>query len=393
MSLPLCVDTQETLSKTSIPGFAPLMHLCSALAVSDQQDIIIIGAGLIGLCSADALAARGARVQVIDARPGPCEGTSFSNSGMIHPSQAMCWEPAALQSPDLARAQLDAARVTARLGERSKTLLLDKIKSLGLPMRASGCVQLHADLDAARTAQTEYNEIGIKANILINEQDTFGQVACQFPDDSSGDARAFGCALAADLDLRGVSFLYGAADLDIRQSGGRFFVRTSKGVSSAEHLVVAAGFSSVDCLARLGVRLQLNPVAGAAADFDLPEDRDDLPTCPIMDTHSRSALTIFEDRVRISGGWNLKDPGPLIARWREIAPGLMLRLGKPRSTWTGLRPVSPVGRPYISSASVPNLWVNTGHGHMGWTLCAGSGELLADLLLGEHQDRRFAFSG
>jgi len=369
------------------------MHLCRALAVSEKYDIIVIGAGLIGLCSVDALAARGARVQVIDARPGPCEGTSFSNSGMIHPSQAMCWEPTTSRSLDLARAQLDAARVTARLGERSKTLLLARMKSLGLPLRAPGCVQLHSDLDAARTAQSEYNEIGIQANILMNDRETFKRAACQFPNDGSGDARAFGCALAANLEARGVSILYGAEDLDVRRSDDRFFVRTSKGQSSANHLVVAAGTSSVDCLARMGIRLQLNPVAGAAADFDLPDESDDLPTCPIMDAQSRSALTVFEDRVRISGGWGLNDPASLIDRWHEIAPGLLLRLGEPRSTWTGLRPVSPVGRPYISGTSIPNLWVNTGHGHMGWTLCAGSGALLAELLFGDHQDRRFAFSG
>ena len=195
------------------------------------------------------------------------------------------------------------------------------------------------------------------------------------------------------MAARGVSFDYGAADLDIRRNDGHFSVRSSKGVASSQHLIIAAGVNSVECLARLGVRLQLNPVAGAAADFDRPEETDDFPSCPVMDTQSRSALTVFEDRIRISGGWGLDNPASLIERWRQIAPGLMLRLGLPRSSWTGLRPVSPVGRPYISGTSVPNLWVNTGHGHMGWTLSAGSGELLAGLLFGEHQDRRFAFSG
>ena len=361
--------------------------------MSDQQDIIIIGAGLIGLCTADALAARGARVCVIDARPGPCEGTSFSNSGMIHPSQAMSWDLAQTQSPDLARAMTDAARVTARLGERSKELLLEKTKSLGLPQRAPGCLQLYPDIDSARAAQAGYNDIGIAANILIDPLDTFGMAACQFPNDASGDARAFGCALAADLDARGVSFVYEAGDLDIRQSEGRFFVRTAQGVFNAEHLVIAAGAQSVECLERLDVRLQLNAVSGAAADFALPAETDDLPACPIMDAQSRSALTVFSDRVRISGGWGLDDPASLLERWRDIAPGLMLRLGQPRSTWSGLRPVSPVGRPYISGTSIPKLWVNTGHGHMGWTLCAGSGELLAEMIINGQKDNRFAFSG
>lgn len=369
------------------------MHLCSPRAVTDQRDIIIIGAGLIGLCTADALAERGARVQIIDARSGPCEGTSFSNSGMIHPSQAMSWEPQEIRSSALARARADAASVTLQLAERSKQLLIQKMKSLGLPQRAAGCRQLYADVDAARDAQSTYKALGIKADVLMHPVDTFGMAACQFPDDASGDARAFGCALAADLAKRGVSFVYDAANLNFRAGEDEFFVSSSKGVLKSDHLVIAAGAGSPECLARLDVRLQLKSVAGAAADFALPEDKTDLPFCPIMDTQSRSALTVFEDRVRISGGWDMTDPASLVARWRDIAPGLMLSLGQPISTWTGLRPVSPVGRPYISGTSMPNLWVNTGHGHMGWTLCAGSGELLAKLLIDGVKDRRFAFAG
>lgn len=361
--------------------------------MSSQHDIIIIGAGLIGLCTADALATKGARVQVIDARPGPCEGTSFSNSGMIHPSQAMSWDLDETISSELARARLDAARVTTGLGERSKYLLIEKMKSLGLSPLSSGCLQLYADMDAASVAQSRYDDLGIKANILIDPIDTFGMVACQFPDDTSGDAREFGCALAADLKARGVKFTYDTVGLDIRQSESQFFVRTSHEIHTSEHLVVAGGVQSADCLSRLGVRMKLEPIAGAAADFALPKITDDLPSCPVMDAQSRSAMTVFTDRVRISGGWGLDNPEFLLERWRDIAPGLMLRLGQPRSTWTGLRPVSPVGRPYISGTSVKNLWVNTGHGHMGWTLCAGSGELLAEMLINKTTDKRFAFLG
>ncbi len=361
--------------------------------MSERQDIIIIGAGLIGLCTADALAARGADVHVIEARSGPCEGTSFSNSGMIHPSQAMSWEPAAAQAPDLVRARADAAYVTARLAERSKQILMEKIKSFGLPQRPLGSVQLHQDFETARAAQMEYDRLGIRADILINSSDTLDMPACFFPDDASGDSRVFGCALEADLVKRGVSFSYGALSLDIRQSENQFFVKTSKGIFRSEHLIIAAGADSPSCLAQLGLRLRLTPVAGAAADFALPEDQSSFPQWPVMDTQSRSALTIFEDRARISGGWNLTDPATLLDRWRDIAPGLMVQLGHPFSTWSGLRPVGPVGRPYISPTSIPNLWVNTGHGHMGWTLCAGSGELMADLLLDNAQDRRFAFAG
>jgi len=361
--------------------------------VTAETNIIIIGAGLIGLCTADALAARGARVHIIDVNSGPCEGTSYSNSGMIHPSQAYSWSPETAPTLEIARACEDAAYVSARLAERSKQILLGKMKSLGLPIRREGCLQLHADIESAREAQLEYNKLGIEADVLMNPVDTFGMAACHFTDDSSGDAYAFGCALADDLTGRGVSFTYDAADLDIKKADGQFYVKTSKGVFEADHLIVAAGSGSPACLEKLGIRLRIDAVAGAAADFALPEDLSDFPFCPIMDIQSRSALTVFEDRVRISGGWNITDPAPLLDRWRDIAPGLMFRLGDPLRTWTGKRPVSPVGRPYISGTSIPNLWVNTGHGHMGWTLSAGSGELLAEMILNGVVDGRFAFAG
>ena len=332
--------------------------------------------------------ARGASVSVIDARPGPCEGTSFSNSGMIHPSQARSWVPG--QSDFY---EVDAARVTADLGRRSRSLLLDQMARLGLPIPDHGCLQLHADFDAARLAQEGYDQIGITSNIVIDPIDSFGQAACQFPNDSSGDARAYGRALAQDLAARGVRFIYDAEDVDFRSADQEFNIRASTKHYKADHLILAAGIQTTELLAQANIRMQLQPISGAAADFDLPVERDDLPSCPVMDTLSRSALTVFEDRIRISGGWGVEDPSVLIQRWADIAPALMLRLGRPRSTWTGIRPVSPAGRPYISGTSIPNLWVNTGHGHMGWTLCAGSGELMSEMILDGRKDTRFAFSG
>ena len=294
---------------------------------------------------------------------------------------------------ELLRARFDAAFVTARLAERSQELLTQKIDALGLSSHGGGCLQLYPDFEAAQTAQAEYIKLGIQTDIRIDPVETFGLSACYFPNDTSGDARKFGCALAEDLVKRDVSFIYKAEALDFRRGQGRFFVRTSQGIAESDDLIIAAGARSPACFALLGVRLQLGSVAGTAADFALPEDRSDLPHCPIMDVHSRSTLTVFDSHIRVSGGWHLSDPTVLLARWREIAPDLMQRLGSPISTWSGHRPMSPVGRPYISGTSIPNLWINTGHGHMGWTLSVGSGELLAQLIMEGTQDKRFAFAG
>ena len=271
---------------------------------TDTPNITIIGAGLIGLCTADALAARGADVTVIDARPGPCEGTSFSNSGMIHPSQALSWGASKPTPPEL-----DAARVTVELGKRSRTLLLEMMDRLGLPPRRGGCVQLYEDMDAALAAQAVYKKIGVISNILIDPTDSFGRPACQFPHDSSGDARAFGCALAADLQARGVSFIYGATDLEFLKKADSFYIKLPNEILETDHLVLAAGSQTAELLSsKFGLRMQLKPVSGAAADFALPDVTDGFPSCPVMDSVSRSALTVFEDRLRIAGGWGLENP-------------------------------------------------------------------------------------
>ncbi len=365
------------------------MQLCRPRAVTIESHILIIGAGLIGLCTADALAARGARVTVVDARPGPCEGTSFSNSGMIHPSQARSWVPGVKETA----ADLDAARVSVELAMRSRALLLEKIEHFGLPQRTSGCLQIQPDIETARQVQSVQRSIGVRTDIIIDPIESFGLPACRFPDDSSGDAQAFGCALADDLLARGVCFIYGAQDLLIRRAEDGFLLRTSDQLMAVDQVIVAAGVGSPDVLAQLSVRLRLNAVSGTAADFALPDDMSRLPSCPIMDAQSRSALTVFADRLRVSGGWGEIEPRAIIDRWTEIAPDLFSRLKPPLSTWTAKRPVSPAGRPYISATSVPGLWVNTGHGHMGWTLCAGSGELLAQMILNGRQDDRFTFAG
>ena len=352
--------------------------------------IVVLGAGLIGLCTADSLQARGARVTVIDARTGPCEGTSFSNSGMIHPSQACSWG----KESGSVETDLAATRVTADLGQHSADLLKARMQDLGLPARPEGCVQIYPDLDKARAAQSGFDAIGVRADILIDPVETFGQPACVFPNDLSGNAYDFGCALADDLTSKGVTFLYDVENFGVRHMGdGTLKIMAGEDRLSCDHLVLATGVGTPRILSTLNIRMQLESVAGVAINFARPKDVQGLPTRPVMDAETRTALTLFEDHVRLSGGWNVSEPEALLARWRELAPELMKQLGDPISTWVGHRPVSPVGRPYISATSHPGIWVNTGHGHMGWTLCAGSGDLLAGMIFDGDQDGRFAFAG
>jgi D-amino-acid dehydrogenase len=141
----------------------------------------------------------------------------------------------------------------------------------------------------------------------------------------------------------------------------------------------------------LGLKLAVTNARGYAVNFDRPAV--ELPEAPLMDAQSRSAMTVFGDTLRLSGTVGEASAHPLLKRWYHLIPDIMSQLAPAREIWSGLRPLSPMGRPYISGTSIPGLWVNTGHGHMGWTLCAGSADLMADMVLEGREDNRFAYAG
>ena len=356
----------------------------------NSQHIIVIGAGLIGLCTAYSLRTRGAKVSLIDIKSGPCLGTSFSNSGMIHPSQSKSWTLGEHVTSD----QINAAKVTFDLAKQSAELIRPIFKTLGLSILSEGCVQIYESLDTARLAQTKFQAQNIETDILLDPIETLDQPACVFPGDFSGNARDFGVKLATYLDAQGVTQFYNVKTVDIRPNDhNKIRVRTGAFQLDCDHIVVAAGIHTADILKTFGINMNISAVPGVALNFDRPADLTDFPSRSVMDHTSRTALTIFEDCVRLSGGWDIDDPDLILARWKTLAPDLMKRLGSPTSNWVGYRPVSPLGRPYISSTSKPGIWVNAGHGHMGWTLCAGSGDLIARMIIEGQQDLRFSFVG
>lgn len=360
--------------------------------MSDTLHIGIIGAGLIGLSTADALALRGAKVTVLETRSGPCEGASFSNSGMIHPSQALSWAAGADDD-------LSAAKAVHALATDSAKRLRDIMERLGLfadLSRETGCVQIFDTAESAQQALGVFTAIGVQATPVKESKLTFGRPGLRFAQDASGDARAYGCALESSLVERGVFCIYNVSDILLAQAVDRVEVTwsdaTGQKTAQFDHLIIAAGAGSPALLSQFDLDLPVRPVTGWALDFARPVHLD-APAQPVMDAGSRSALTVFPDRVRLSGLWDAPSPETMIEVWRGIAPVLMGALGAPVRTWSGQRPVSAAGRPYISATSIPGLWVNAGHGHMGWTLCAGSAAVMADMILDARRDDRFIFAG
>jgi len=356
--------------------------------MAGSPHILILGAGLIGLSAADALLRRGARVTVVEPEPDVMRGASFANSGMIHPSQACNWSGPANDPA------VDAA--VQSLALRSLDVLSERMAALGLSemtARAPVCFQLFDTAADVARAASRLQARGVSADFRPASAQTFDRPALFFAGDRSGDARLYGEALARSIVARG-GVIHTAAEtphIALSPAGAPTAVAGDRRWTP-DALVVACGAQSADVLRPVRLDLPVTPVRGWAADFAWP-DGVSVPKVPMMDAPSRSALTPFADRLRLSGTWGEASVEPLLTRWAEIAPALMAVLGAPQSVWSGLRPVSALGRPFIGPTPVPGLWVNAGHGHMGWTLCAGSGALLADMIYDGHKDERFALLG
>ena len=353
--------------------------------MESQQDILIIGAGLIGLSTADQLMSRGASVTLIDARSGAGKGTSYSNSGMVHPSQARPWMFAGTQAQENA-----AFKATHDLAEKSKLLLEDKLTSMKLWAKKdiSGCYKIYPNMDTARHAQSQYAEDGIMSRVVMDVNATLGHVTLYFENNIWANAYSYCQALETDLRERGATFLYEASNLRLRRSDKGVAVGLEGHTFKSDHVIICAGPQSGDVMAKLDLKLSLEKVRGFAVNFERPDI--ELPPAPLMDNQTHSAMTIFDDHIRFSGTVSEDSARPLLKRWYELAPNIMASLKPANEIWSGLRPMPKAGRPYIGPTSIENLWVNTGHGHMGWTLSAGSGDLMARMIMNGETDDRFA---
>jgi len=162
-------------------------------------NILIIGAGLMGLSTADALMARGCQVTLVEARSGAARGTSYANSGMIHPSQARPWM-------SLADGALDSAAFISvfELAQTSKTLLQDRLMELGhyKDHPVPGCYKIYETMEQARLAQKRYSDDGVTCRAVLDVDATLGHSALYFEGDRWGNARDYALALEKEYFSR-----------------------------------------------------------------------------------------------------------------------------------------------------------------------------------------------
>ncbi|TWH99928.1 D-amino-acid dehydrogenase [Luteimonas cucumeris] len=397
--------------------------------------VMVLGSGVIGISSAWYLARAGFEVTVVDRQSGPAAETSFGNAGQISPGYASPWAapgvplkalkwlfqshaPLAIR-PGLdpnqylwlaqmlrnctqARYAVNKARMV-RLSEYSRDCLDELRAETGIDYEARqlGTTQLfrtQVQLDGAAKDIAVLDEYGVPYELL--DRAGIARVepalaatsdklvgALRLPNDQTGDCHLFTERLAALAAAAGVEFRYGqtieALQGDSRRISG---VRIDGRVESADRYVLALGSYSPQLLAPLGIRLPVYPLKGYSLTLPIT-DPSMAPTSTILDESYKVAITRFDDRIRVGGmaevaGFDLSLSPKRRATLEKVVRDLYPRGGDLARAqfWTGLRPATPDGTPVVGATSLSNLYLNTGHGTLGWTMACGSGRYLADLM-------------
>ncbi|MDP2752692.1 MAG: FAD-dependent oxidoreductase, partial [Rhodocyclaceae bacterium] len=210
------------------------------------------------------------------------------------------------------------------------------------------------------------------------------------PQDESGDARKFVQMLEKHCIERGVVFRYGCTVKALSSDGCAITgVQLSEGECvRADAYVVALGSFSSPMLRPLGVRLSVFPAKGYSVTIPLDSEMENAPIVSLTDDEVRLVFSRLGNRLRVAGmaefmGYDTTlDAARCKTLMRRIIALFPSLEGRPVDFWAGLRPSTPGNVPLVGPARYDNLWINTGHGTLGWTMACGSGKLLADLLSG-----------
>jgi D-amino-acid dehydrogenase len=399
--------------------------------------IAIVGAGLLGVASAYYLAKEGHEILVLDRQSAPARETSFANASLLTPNHSFSWAaPGApwllLKSlwqadsglhfkPHMNRQLLDwglrfLRNCTAgrhRVNTLAKTRLcfysmaeLDRVtRETGIAWHrgTQGVLYLFRDRHEMELADKtlallreagaaivpiSWDEVVALEPGLAHARHKFAG-ALHGTSDEVGDARRFTEALAEACKALGVTFRLTTTIDGIDVQGDRVTaLRTSSGPIKADTFVLAAGSYSPQLARGAGLHLPIYPVKGYSITAPVG-DPDQAPRTGGLDEGTLVAFARLGERVRMTsvaevGGYDTghrpEDFAKILATGRELfRDGIALDRAE---YWACLRPATPDGPPIIGQSPVRNLWLNTGHGYLGWTMCCGSARLLADQMSG-----------
>jgi D-amino-acid dehydrogenase len=407
--------------------------------------VLVLGSGVIGVTSAFYLAQKGFEVTVIDRQPDVGLETSFANAGQISPGYSAPWAapgvpmkalkwlfqrhaPLAIK-PDMSlwqfqwtlkllqnctamRYDMNKERMV-RLAEYSRDCLAELRAETGISYegRTLGTLQVfrtQKQLDAEAKDIAVLQRLGVPFEHL--DPDACALVepgltkvkhqllgGLRLTGDETGDCQLFTTNLAEKAKVLGVKFMQNVSIVRLltanqKITGVEISTLEGKQVLQADQYVVALGSYSRALMQNLGLHIPVYPVKGYSLTVPVVNS-EAAPISTVMDETYKVAITRFDNRIRVGGmaelaGFDLS----LNPRRREtlemVLNGLFPDAGdvKQAEFWTGLRPMTPDGTPIIGQAThgFDNVWLNTGHGTLGWTMACGSAQVLADLVA-QHQ--------
>jgi D-amino-acid dehydrogenase len=403
--------------------------------------VVVLGSGVIGVASAWYLARAGHEVTVLDRQAAPGLETSFANAGQVSPGYSAPWAGPGIpvkalkwlmmrHRPLVLWPRLDGglyrwlgqmlANCTeaayginksrmVRLAEYSRDCLKDLRAETGIHYdeRTKGTLQLFRtakQLDSVAADMEVLRGFGVPHELLdaagcVAAEPALALVAGKYvgglrlPGDETGDAFLFTQRLAALAGNAGVRFRHGVTVRTLTTEAGAVTgVETDHGRFTGDRYVVAMGSYSPALLRPLNVHVPVYPVKGYSLTMPVTEE-ESAPVSTVMDETYKVAITRLGDRIRVGGtaelaGFSLKLRGPRRETLAHSVSDLFPRGGDVAQAqfWTGLRPMTPDGTPVIGPTRFANLYLNTGHGTLGWTMACGSGRLLADIVTGRQPE-------
>jgi D-amino-acid dehydrogenase len=366
------------------------------------DDVLVVGGGIIGAAVAYRLRREGARVTLVEGRRDVAGATSHANGGQLSFASAGTWSGAELAhfllrgffqhrerpwrlAPRAAGAALLwGLRPRGRADERLRALVrlsaLEFGRFLAEDPTLRPLVEGHGVWALREHGRGRSSVAGLPAPVRLGEGEAIFHAG-----DAYGDCRLFTLALAERFRAAGGRLLTGidVRALELRSDGVRAVGR--EGAFRAERVVVAAGLGSLSLLKPLGARPPLFPVQGYSLTYPCPPET---PRFALLDEERKVVLTRLGDGLRVAGLLDLgrrdEDPCPsMLGRLEAVArrwlPDLVAGT-TPREPWACVRAMAPGGVPFLGACAGGRIVYAVGHGHLGWTLAAGSARLVSDLL-------------
>jgi D-amino-acid dehydrogenase len=399
--------------------------------------VVVLGSGVIGVTSAWYLAKAGHEVTVIDRQPAAALETSFANAGEISPGYSSPWAAPGIpmkalkwmfmeHAPLIIQPRPDWAKLSwmarmlmnctaeayavnksrmVRLAEYSRDCLIDLRGETGIKYdeRTQGTLQLfRSDKQVAAAAKdiAVLQADGVPFEVLDADACVAAEPGLKaakdkiagglrLPGDETGDCFKFTQSLADMASALGVTFRHGVSIDRLEAEKGRIAaVHTSEGRVTADAFVVALGSYSPMLVKDFGIKLPVYPVKGYSITVPIT-DEGRAPVSTVMDETHKIAITRLGDRIRVGGMAEIAGFDPSLSPKRQATlthsvEDLFGGAGDQSQAkfWAGFRPMTPDGTPIVGRSPIANLFLNTGHGTLGWTMAAGSGRVLADIVSG-----------